>query len=288
MLCGGIILPGGGDRSGDINKITGVLNSYHIFYIELKKWYKETHMKRVCLIVAYDGTNYHGWQAQSNAVTIEQILNESLSKLLNEEIEIIGASRTDAGVHAEGNVAVFDTDSHIPPEKIGMAVNRYLPEDIVVQESYEVPADFHPRKCDSIKTYEYRILNRRTDLPVKSRNTYLVYKKLDIDRMREAAAYFVGQHDFRNFCSSHTQARSTVRIIYSLDIEQEEDEIVITVCGNGFLYNMVRMIAGTLVDIGTGRMEPEEIPRILARRDRVYSVSKAPAKGLTLKDIEFE
>ncbi len=245
-------------------------------------------MKRVCLIVAYDGTNYHGWQAQSNAITIEQILNESLSKFLNEDIEVIGASRTDAGVHAEGNVAVFDTKTNIPPEKIGIAVNRTLPDDIVIQESFEVPKDFHPRKCDSVKTYEYRILNRRTDLPVKSRNTYLVYKKLDPDRMREAASYFVGQHDFRNFCSSHTQAKSTVRIIYSLDIEKENDEIIITVSGNGFLYNMVRMIAGTLVDVGLGRMEPEKIPQILATRERVFNVNKAPAKGLTLKEIEFE
>lgn len=244
-------------------------------------------MRRVCIIVAYDGTNYHGWQAQPNAVTIEQILNEKLSELLHEDITIIGASRTDAGVHAEGNAAVFDTDTTIPPEKISKAINKTLPEDIVVQESYEVPADFHPRKCDSIKTYEYRILNRNVDMPVKSRNSYHVYKKLDIDNMREAAAYFVGQHDFRNFCSSHTQAKSTVRIIYSLDIERTGDDIYITVCGNGFLYNMVRMITGALVDVGSGRMKPDDIPAILASRERVYTVNTAPAKGLTLKEIEF-
>ena len=142
---------------------------------------------------------------------------------------MIGASRTDAGVHAEGNVAVFDTNTSIPAEKISYALNRILPDDIVIQESYEVEPDFHPRKCESIKTYMYRILNRSFDLPVKGRNAIHVYKKLDIDLMREAAAYFVGQHDFRNFCSTHTQAKSTVRIVYSLDIEKDGDEIIIVV-----------------------------------------------------------
>ena len=186
-------------------------------------------MKRVLIVVAYDGTAYHGWQMQPNAVTIEQIINESLTKLLGEDIEVIGASRTDAGVHAEGNVAVFDTNTSIPAEKISYALNRILPDDIVIQESYEVEPDFHPRKCESIKTYMYRILNRSFDLPVKGRNAIHVYKKLDIDLMREAAAYFVGQHDFRNFCSTHTQAKSTVRIVYSLDIEKDGDEIIIVV-----------------------------------------------------------
>ena len=175
------------------------------------------------MIVAYDGTNYHGWQLQPNAVTIEKIINEKLSELLSEKIEIIGASRTDAGVHAEGNVAVFDTDSNIPAEKISYALNHSLPPDIVIQRSYEVAPDFHPRKCESIKTYEYRILNRDFNLPVKGRNAYHVHGKLNIDKMREAAAYFVGRHDFKNFCSSHTQAKSTIRIIYSFDIEEEED-----------------------------------------------------------------
>lgn len=244
-------------------------------------------MRRVCLIVAYDGTNYHGWQAQPNAITIEQILNEKLSELLKEDIEVIGASRTDAGVHAEGNVAVFDTETTIPPEKISYALNRMLPEDIVIQESFQVEDDFHPRKCDSIKTYEYRILNRNFNLPVKGRNSYHFHRKLDIDKMREAAAYFVGRHDFKNFCSSHTQAKSTIRIIYSFDIEEENDEIVLTVSGNGFLYNMVRMLTGTLLDVGTGKMSPDRIPELLAARDRVHSPNTAPARGLTLLEIEY-
>ena len=238
-------------------------------------------MKRVLLVIAYDGTNYHGWQVQPNAITIEQIINESLTKLLNENIEVIGASRTDAGVHAYGNVAVFDTDTSIPAAKI------MLPDDIVIQESYEVEPDFHPRKCESIKTYVYRILNRNFDNPVKSRNALHVYKKLDIELMREAAAYFVGRHDFRNFCSLHTQAHSTVRIIYSLDIEREDDEITIEVSGNGFLYNMVRMIAGTLIDVGCGKMKSERIAEILVSEKRDFAINTAPAKGLTLEMIEY-
>lgn len=244
-------------------------------------------MKRVMLIVAYDGTNYHGWQMQPNAVTIEQILNEKLSELLKEDIQVIGASRTDAGVHAEGNVAVFDTNTSIPSEKISYALNHLLPEDIVIQESFEVEPDFHPRKCDSIKTYQYRILNRNFNLPVKGRNAYHFYRKLDLDKMREAAAYFVGKHDFKNFCSSHTQAKSTIRIIYSFDIEEEDEEIVLTVSGNGFLYNMVRMLTGTLLDVGTGRMSPDKIPELLAAKERVHSPNTAPARGLTLLDIEY-
>ena len=244
-------------------------------------------MKRVMLIVAYDGTNYHGWQMQPNAVTIEQILNEKLSELLKEDIQVIGASRTDAGVHAEGNVAVFDTNTSIPGEKISYALNHLLPEDIVIQESFEVEPDFHPRKCDSIKTYHYRILNRNFNLPVKGRNAYHFYRKLDLDKMREAAAYFVGKHDFKNFCSSHTQAKSTIRIIYSFDIEEEDEEIVLTVSGNGFLYNMVRMLTGTLLDVGTGRMSPDKIPELLAAKERVHSPNTAPARGLTLLDIEY-
>lgn len=244
-------------------------------------------MKRVMLIVAYDGTNYHGWQMQPNAVTIEQILNEKLSELLKEDIQVIGASRTDAGVHAEGNVAVFDTNTSIPGEKMSYALNHLLPEDIVIQESFEVEPDFHPRKCDSIKTYQYRILNRNFNLPVKGRNAYHFYRKLDLDKMREAAAYFVGKHDFKNFCSSHTQAKSTIRIIYSFDIEEEDEEIVLTVSGNGFLYNMVRMLTGTLLDVGTGRMSPDKIPELLAAKERVHSPNTAPARGLTLLDIEY-
>lgn len=244
-------------------------------------------MKRILMVVAYDGTNYHGWQIQQNAVSIEEIINKKLSELLNEHIEVVGASRTDAGVHAEGNVAVFDSETSIPPDKIANALNSSLPDDIVIQESFEVEPDFHPRKCDSEKTYEYRILNRKFDLPVKSRNSIHVYKDMNIDAMREAAAYFVGQHDFKNFCSSHTQAKTTIRIIYSFEIERDKETITLRVTGNGFLYNMVRMLVGTLINVGCGKVKSNQIPALLAAKERPQVITTAPAKGLTLIGIDF-
>ena len=170
-------------------------------------------LKRVKLIVAYDGTNYHGWQVQPNGETIEGVLNRTLSSLLGEKIIVTGASRTDAGVHSMGNVAVFDTKSRIPAEKISYALNQRLPEDIVVQKSEEVPAAFHPRHCDSRKTYEYRILNREFPLPMYRNNTYFCYRKLDLEKMQQAAEYLRGEHDFKSFCAAAAVVETTVRTI---------------------------------------------------------------------------
>ena len=149
-------------------------------------------MKRIRLVVAYDGTQYHGWQIQPGAVTIESVLNEALTQLMREPIQVIGASRTDSGVHARGNVAVFDTESQMPPDKICMALNQRLPEDIRVQVSEEVPSDWHPRKCTCVKTYEYRILNRRINMPMERLYSHFCYYKLDVDRMQAAANMLAG------------------------------------------------------------------------------------------------
>lgn len=244
--------------------------------------------RRVKLIVSYDGTNYCGWQIQINGITIEEILNRELSRLLNEEIAVIGASRTDSGVHALGNVAVFDTYSRIPPEKMCFALNQRLPEDIRIQNSCEVPPDFHPRFCDSIKTYEYKILNRRFDIPTLRLYTHFVYMPLDVEKMQQGAAYIVGEHDFKSFCSARTQVTSTIRTIYALDIEKKDDIISIRISGNGFLYNMVRIIVGTLMKVGLGIYPPEHVGEILEALDRNSAGPKAPAKGLTLIGIEFK
>ena len=157
---------------------------------------------RVKLVVAYEGTNYCGWQGQPNGITSEEVLNRELSRLLGESITVTGASRTDAGVHSLGNVAVFDTNTRMPAEKISYALNRSLPEDIVVQSSEEVSLSYHPRKCNSLKTYEYRILNRTFPDPTRRLNSYFYHWPLDVDRMREAAAFLVGEHDFSIFCFS--------------------------------------------------------------------------------------
>lgn len=244
-------------------------------------------MKRVKLVVAYDGTNYCGWQVQINGITVEEVLNKTLSELCGEDIQVIGASRTDSGVHALGNVAVFDTESRIPGEKFSFALNQRLPEDIRIQESCEVAADFHPRFCDTIKTYEYMILNRRFDMPTKRLYTTFVYYPLDLEKMRQAAECLVGEHDFKSFCSTRTQIENTVRTITALDIEKSGDMITIRISGNGFLYNMVRIIVGTLLKIGLGIWPPECMQEILDAKDRSKAGPKAEAKGLTLVKIEY-
>lgn len=243
--------------------------------------------KRVKLIISYDGTNYCGWQIQINGITVEEVINRELSNLLGENISVIGASRTDSGVHALGNVAVFDTFSKIPPEKMCFALNQRLPEDIRIQDSCEVPLDFHPRFCDSTKTYEYRILNRRFDSPVMRLYTHFVYMPLDVEKMKCASRYIIGEHDFKSFCSSRTQVVDTVRTIYFLEVSKEGDIISIKISGNGFLYNMVRIIVGTLIKVGLGVYPPEHVKEILDARDRNAAGPKAPAKGLTLIGIQY-
>lgn len=244
-------------------------------------------MKRVKLIVAYDGTNYCGWQIQINGITVEEVLNKTISELVGEPIAVIGASRTDSGVHAMGNVAVFDTKSRIPAEKMSFALNQRLPEDIRIQESCEVPLDWHPRYCDTRKTYEYRILNRRFAIPTERLYSHFFYYPLDVEKMQQAADYLVGEHDFKSFCSTRTQVENTVRTIYFLRVIKEGDMIRIQINGNGFLYNMVRIIVGTLLKVGTGMYPPEHVKEILEAKDRRLAGPKAEARGLTLMEIEY-
>ena len=257
-------------------------------------------MRRIKLTVAYDGTDYCGWQYQPGKPTIEGVLNEELSRLLGEDIRVIGASRTDAGVHAEGAVCVFDAESKIPGEKFSYALNRSLPEDIVIRASCEVSPDFHPRRTASRKTYRYSIWHDEFMLPTLSRYTHWVYTPLDIEAMKQACEYFAGEHDFKSFCSVHTQAESTVRTIYDMHIEAGGDfnraftkpryygKIDIFVTGNGFLYNMVRIIAGTLIEVGQKKLLPENICDIIQSGDRSCAGNTAPAKGLTLVGYDTE
>ena len=244
-------------------------------------------MKRIMIVVAYEGTKYCGWQSQPNQITVEEVINRELSRLLGEKIEVIGASRTDSGVHAYCNVAVFDTQARMPAEKMVYAINQRLPEDIRVQESSEVAADFHPRHTDSRKTYEYRIYNAAVQNPMKRRYALWNYYKLDVEKMKEPATHLVGEHDFKSFCSADTQVESTVRTVYEVAVTQSGEDIVISVSGNGFLYNMVRIIAGTLLEVGKGRIEPNEMPRILEAKNRQASGPTAPPHGLTLVKYEF-
>ncbi|MDE6221530.1 MAG: tRNA pseudouridine(38-40) synthase TruA, partial [Lachnospiraceae bacterium] len=238
-------------------------------------------MKRVMLIVAYDGTNYHGWQLQPNVTTIESVLNETLSGLLKENVKVIGASRTDTGVHALGNIAVFDTQSRMPAEKFSYALNQRLPDDIRIQSSREVPQDFHPRRQDSRKTYEYKIWNSAFPMPVYRLYSHFTYVPLDIALMQKAAEYLRGEHDFKSFCSVNTAAESTVRTIYDISADKIGSLITLRVTGSGFLYNMVRIIAGTLMEVGRGNLAPERMEEILKACDRTKAGPTAPACGLT-------
>lgn len=244
-------------------------------------------VKRVKLIVAYDGTAYCGWQLQPNGRTIEGELNQALSSLLQEDIHVIGASRTDSGVHALCNIAVFDTQTRIPAEKISYALNQRLPEDIRIKKSCEVAADFHPRHCSSRKTYEYRIYQDSFPEPVRRLYTHFTYVPLDMDRMKEGAAWLIGEHDFKSFCSTAAVVETTVRTILSINIEKQGKEIVISVCGTGFLYNMVRIIVGTLMEVGRGSYPPEHVKEILEAKDRQAAGPTAPACGLTLVNYTF-
>ena len=272
-------------------------------------------MRRIMLTVAFDGTNYSGWQIQPNKETIEGVLNRELSRLLNEEIKVVGASRTDSGVHAEGAVCVFDTESKIPGDKFSYAINQTLPEDIRIRNSKEVDITLHPRRVNSRKTYRYRIRHDEFPNPLDARYSYHVYTKLDIEAMRKACEFIKGKHDFKSFCSVHTDVDTTVRTVYDVHIDVTPDKkllqmsglmksagesgamrsggesaagrirpeiIDIYVTGNGFLYNMVRIIAGTLIEVGHGKIKPEEIPAIIEACDREKAGPTAPAKGLTL------
>lgn len=243
---------------------------------------------RVRLVVAYDGTNYHGWQKQDNGITIESELNRCLTALLGEEIEVIGASRTDSGVHALGNVAVFDTVNRMPAEKISYALNQRLPEDIRIQKSETVADDWHPRHCSSRKTYEYRVYRGEFLMPVKRLYSYWTYRPLEVGKMQTAAAFLVGEHDFKSFCQTGAQVESTVRTLYSVEVEEQGADVVIRVCGNGFLYNMVRIIAGTLLEVGQGKRSPESMVDVLEAQDRSAAGPTAPAHGLMLMKYEFE
>ncbi|RGU95549.1 tRNA pseudouridine(38-40) synthase TruA [Clostridium sp. AF15-17LB] len=244
--------------------------------------------KRIRLVIAYDGTDYCGWQVQPNGITVEEVLNKALKRLTGEDIRVIGASRTDSGVHALGNVAVFDTTSSIPPERMSYALNQKLPEDIVVIRSEEVPLDWHPRYRDVvIKTYEYHIYNAPVKNPLKRRTSTHISFPIDVDKMREGAEYLLGEHDFASFCNVRTNVEDTVRTVTELQITCEGADIVMRITGNGFLYNMVRIIAGTLIRVGRGFYEPERVREILEARERTEAGVTAPPNGLVLVGIDY-
>lgn len=256
-------------------------------------------MRRILIKIAYDGTNYNGWQNGTKSGGIEDVLNEKISELTKEKIHIFGVSRTDSGVHANCNYATFDTESNIEPTKYYFALNNLLPEDISILESKEVPLSFDVKHISCKKTYIYRIHNAKVRNPLKEHNAYYCFYDTNIEKMKEASKYLIGVHDFISFINPESQTielakangfpldKITTREIYDIKIEKNDDIITMTFVGSGFMYHMVRILAGTILKAGMNMIKPEDIKEIMDKKNRRYAGHTLPAKGLTLENIEF-
>lgn len=244
-------------------------------------------MRRIHLTVEYDGTNYAGWQRQENAPTVQETLETALKRLTGETRCVHGASRTDAGVHALGQSAHFDTDSRIPADKFSFALNTMLPPDIRVTKSEEADGDFHARFSGKGKRYRYRIHAAPHACALERRTTAHVIYPLDAEKMRAEAQTLIGTHDFAAFAASGSVVKDTVRTIWRADVEQRGSEIELIVEGSGFLYNMVRIIAGTLIGVGSGKLAPGAFERAIQSGSRLDLGVTAPAHGLTLMKVFY-
>lgn len=244
-------------------------------------------MKNVKLTIEYDGTNYSGWQIQNNAITIEQVLEDNLKAITGDNLKVIGSSRTDAGVHARGFVGNFLTESKIPADKFRNVLNSRLPEDIVILNSEEVDLTFNSRFDSKGKTYSYTVLNTH-QRPALGRNyVYHFRRNVDVALMVEASKEFIGTHDFAAFKSSGGNTKTTVRTISSLDVVKQGDYIIFTITGDGFLYNMVRIIIGTLMEVGLNRIKTKSIKDILLSKNRCMSGPCLPPSGLCLEKVYY-
>ncbi|AUS98111.1 tRNA pseudouridine(38-40) synthase TruA [Clostridium thermosuccinogenes] len=255
-------------------------------------------MRNIKLTIEYDGTNYHGWQSQTNAVTVQDVVKRAIESLTGEDCDLVGSSRTDVGVHALGQVANFHTNSGIPGEKFAYALNNLLPEDIVIRESEDVSPDFHARFSSKGKKYRYLIYNSRKPSALLRNRAALVHLPLDIEAMQKALPYFLGRHDFSAFRASGSDTKTSERTITGISISENSNAlpgpcskdsklIELEVSGDGFLYNMVRIIAGTLIYVGNGKIKYDDIPAIIESRDRRRAGQTAPAHGLYLVEVYF-
>ena len=245
-------------------------------------------MRRIKLLLEYEGTRYSGWQLQPNQVSIQGVLEEKLYKITKKKTRVIGSGRTDSGVHAEGQVAHFETASTMKPREILKALNSLLPPDIVVKKVEEAQPDFHAQFSASRKTYRYTILNRDYPSALQSRVAhYIAIPTLNLTDMRKAARYLVGRKDFKSFQGSGCTAKTTVREIHRLSIAKKDDFIRITVEGSGFLKYMVRIIVGTLIEIGWGKWPPERMKQVLKAKDRLMAGPTAPSRGLCLVKVVY-
>jgi len=242
---------------------------------------------RVKVILEYDGKGYSGWQRQENSNSVQGEIEKALLKLTGNEITVHGAGRTDADVHALGQVCHFDTDETIPADRYAMAINTKLPWDIRAISSVLVPDEFHSRFDKNTKHYRYKIINRKRPLALDRHRAWHVTLPLDVKLMQQAAKCFKGEHDFYGFMAANSDIEDFVRTIYKLDITKTGDEITIDIVGNGFLRNMVRIIAGTLVNAGIGKIKPSDVEQIIKSKDRKKAGMTAPGYGLYLVEVEY-
>ena len=245
-------------------------------------------MRNIAMKLMYNGTAYHGWQVQKTEITVAETLENALAKICGEKVHLTGCGRTDAGVHAEAYVANFRTNSRIPVDRLPFAVNTHTPEDIVVREAYEVPMDFNAVTSCIKKEYTYRIFNSRIKNPFYVNRAYFYPKHLDEELMDRAARAFEGTHDFAAVRSLGTDVKSTVRTIYYCYVNRSEDLLELKVCANGFLYNMVRAITGTVLYAAEGKLRPEDIPLILESGKRTLAGPTVPPGGLYLTRLWYE
>lgn len=248
-------------------------------------------LQNVKLVVAYDGTNYHGFAEQRGAglPTVQEVLEKCLSRLAGKKITVVGAARTDAGVHAEGQVVSFflPREWAIPVQRIPLALNGLLPEDVAALRAQKVPFDFHARFSARAKTYRYTVHNSRVPSPFLKRYSHFEPRALNVADMSAAACYLVGRHDFASFRAAGSSAKTTVRTLFSAAVEKKGELVYFTFRGDGFLYNMVRIMVGTLLEVGLGKRRPEEVAAVLAAKDRTAAGPTVPARGLCLLSVEY-
>lgn len=244
-------------------------------------------MRTIKLTIEYDGTAYAGWQVQPNGLAVQQVIEEALLKLLGENVRLRSSGRTDAGVHARAMVAAFTTTRELPVQAFVGGANRFLPDDIAILSAEEVAVDFRPIQDARSKWYRYSIHNAPVRSPLRRLFSWHVREPLDLHAMGQAARHFVGRHDFAAFRASNCAAKSTLRRVDSVTVSREGGMVVIDVVGEGFLKNMVRIMAGTLVDVGRGRFKPERVSRLLENPDRQQAGVTAPACGLCLMDVRY-
>ncbi len=244
-------------------------------------------MKRIRLTIEYNGTNFHGWQKQPDKRTVQGEIEDAILRSIGENVEVFGSGRTDAGVHALNQTAHFDLEAPIPVSKLGYVLNNALPQDIYIKEAKEVDKDFHSRFSIKKKTYEYKIYNNNQKNVFIANRASWMKNPLDIDKMKEGAKVIKGTHDFKGFCSANACVSDYTRTVYKISVEKDGDFVIVSVTGSGFLYNMVRIIVGTLVDYSMGILSLEDIKMAIKEGDRTKAGQTMPACGLYLKETVY-